>query len=668
MNEHIAYYTRLLDGDPGNVDARLRLAAVWRSEGEDARAVRQYAAAARLLAKNGLLFEAIAACKAIFDMEPTHTETQLFLASIYARRPDSETVAQVIAAVQPDAGGEDPWPGSDDLDRIVGLEDDVSADEDSEADDGPLILLEAKDAVEELDETELVEVEDDESRPSTGPSALFDADDDQITSELEPLERGTSTPAEVTPYTPHNVKNPTAPATVDPFDVPLAKAERTDTTPIKARQKAKFALTYPERVLRRALSLTSNRGGNRADQSEVGQAPDAPPDIFPPPSDPGLNAKATATYSGVESGVVREILSQVMPDPTDTTRVSELFDADTVIGHVPNAEDSDLESSPSSSSTRIERPHPKTSPVRKTPEYVAPGYDSIEIVSPAVLSVSRADVPTTPLFSSLTPWAFVEILKRIDLRRVPAGEAISEPENRPRGLFIIVNGDVEVVRNQPDGSTKFLAILHRGEFFGEFELLTGRSHLAVVRAVNSVDLLHISEKVIVDLAKRDPSIWDVLWDFYHERLLNNMLAGSEIFGSLDSREREEISKEFRLVEKLKGEMVVRQGEPGTGIFLILSGEVEIVHTHDGQEESVVSLRNGEFFGTVSTLTDEPRRATARCQMETTLLLLERDKLLAIAKRKPTVKQALEKTVAHRQLLMGETSYAKFGLKSDSDQA
>jgi CRP-like cAMP-binding protein len=667
MNEHIAYYARLLDRNPGNVDARLRLAALWRSEGASDRAVRQYAAAARLLARDGLLLEAIAACKAIFEMDPTHTETQLFLASLYARRPESETVAQVIAAVQPGGGG-GTWPGSDELDRIVGMDEDTSQDDDSGSDsEEGLIVLEAKDAVLDIDEMEFVEVdvvEGDGGAPEASAGSLFDPDEDQITSELDRVSRTSPAPPEpdVTPYTPLNVKRPEARAGARL----LATSEKSDTTPIRARQKPSLALTYPERVLRRALSLTADRGGNRADLSEVGPAPVAPGDeIFPPPSEPQLTSRPTAAYTEVESGVVSEILAEVTPQAAPSRMGgSDVYGAETVLAQVRQSEPARSGMS-SSESTRVERPPPpQPGPMRAEPEDAE--YASVEVVSPAALSVSRADVPANPLFSSLSPWAFVEILKRIDLRRVPSGQAISEPSQRPRGLFIIVNGDVEVVRKEAGGDTKYLATLHRGDFFGEFELLTGRSHQAVVRAVNSVDLLHLSEEVIIDLAEHDPTIWDVLWNFYHDRLLNNMLAGSEIFGCLDPEEREDVSKEFRLVEMVEDQVVVRQGEEGKGIYLILSGEVEIVHSHAGEEEAVAHLRDGEFFGTVSTMTEGPRRATVRSKSEVTLLLLERENLLAIAARKPGVRAALDDLVSRRRLLMGETSYAKmYGFGDDS---
>ena len=75
MQEHIAYYRRLIAKDPQNIDAHLRLGAIWRQEGLIEDAVRAYNSAARLLAQGGLDLEAIAACRAVFELDSNHLET-----------------------------------------------------------------------------------------------------------------------------------------------------------------------------------------------------------------------------------------------------------------------------------------------------------------------------------------------------------------------------------------------------------------------------------------------------------------------------------------------------------------------------------------------------------------------------------------------------------------
>ncbi len=102
LTKHRLYYQRIVQSDPSNIEASLRLAAIYRESGLIGKAVDAYVRCARLLAGQGLPLEAMAACKAILELDPKHTETQFFLARLYAQAPDS---AGAIVQQLPGAGG-----------------------------------------------------------------------------------------------------------------------------------------------------------------------------------------------------------------------------------------------------------------------------------------------------------------------------------------------------------------------------------------------------------------------------------------------------------------------------------------------------------------------------------------------------------------------------------
>src|SRR5947209_17373953 len=53
-------------------------------------------------------------------------------------------------------------------------------------------------------------------------------------------------------------------------------------------------------------------------------------------------------------------------------------------------------------------------------------------------------------------------------------------------FYVIVSGEVEVLKELPDGQSVSLAHLGKGEYFGETALLTGRRRNASVRALTPV--------------------------------------------------------------------------------------------------------------------------------------------------------------------------------------
>jgi len=89
LRKYLAYYRKRVDEEPGDVEARLRLATVYREFGETSPAVEQYENAARLLVDRGLGREAIEACRAILELDPDKVEARYLLARLYAQTPEA---------------------------------------------------------------------------------------------------------------------------------------------------------------------------------------------------------------------------------------------------------------------------------------------------------------------------------------------------------------------------------------------------------------------------------------------------------------------------------------------------------------------------------------------------------------------------------------------------
>jgi len=67
------------------------------------------------------------------------------------------------------------------------------------------------------------------------------------------------------------------------------------------------------------------------------------------------------------------------------------------------------------------------------------------------------------------------------------------------------------------------------------------------------------------------------------------------------------------------EVVFREGQEGAGLYVIQSGEVDIVlKLADGSEKLLVKLTDGRFFGELALLDSAPRAAQARALEACTL--------------------------------------------------
>lgn len=81
---------------------------------------------------------------------------------------------------------------------------------------------------------------------------------------------------------------------------------------------------------------------------------------------------------------------------------------------------------------------------------------------------------------------------------------------------------------------------------------------------------------------------------------------------------------------LPGDVILRAGERGRGMYFITRGKVEILSAD--QRTRLATLGEGDFFGEMALVFDEPRSATARAQDYCDLYQLDRDafqRLLAV---------------------------------------
>lgn len=100
------------------------------------------------------------------------------------------------------------------------------------------------------------------------------------------------------------------------------------------------------------------------------------------------------------------------------------------------------------------------------------------------------------------------------------------------------------------------------------------------------------------------------------------LAEIGIFGGLDDSTLENFVRKLPLLRLGPGEVVFREGDQGRELFVLLTGEMEVVKQSKTQRETRVALMGpGDWFGDMSILDIMPRSATVRALAPARLLRL-----------------------------------------------
>ena len=126
---------------------------------------------------------------------------------------------------------------------------------------------------------------------------------------------------------------------------------------------------------------------------------------------------------------------------------------------------------------------------------------------------------------------------------------------------------------------------------------------------------------------------------------NLRLPGFQSIRRLFVRPVSVMQKEWRFSA---GHRLFEQGGAGRVFYLIRKGEVDIVKTLDtGESVHMTTLREGDIFGEMAIVGNQPRLATAVCRTDCLLAVAEADNLDALIESNPVFTQRLIKNFANR---------------------
>jgi len=114
-----------------------------------------------------------------------------------------------------------------------------------------------------------------------------------------------------------------------------------------------------------------------------------------------------------------------------------------------------------------------------------------------------------------------------------------------------------------------------------------------------------------------------------------LLSEIPLFSSLDPEGLVELTGMLVPKEYRRNEVIFHQGDPGSALHIIESGQVKIVGFSElGNEVILAILVDNDFFGELSLFDGEERSATAISMMPTRTLSLHRDDFLKIVAEYP----------------------------------
>lgn len=476
------------------------------------------------------------------------------------------------------------------------------------------------------------------SGPVPGSTGLVDRID---TAELDGETNPEAVPAGVHRTRPSSTAPSPPPAFTAPITRPLP-AQRGATGPTAATPaKAAKAPTAP-------TAATIDDEPTRPPATPG--APQRPTDELEPPTrvsaEPGASARGDTGGGDTGDGDAGDELTRVAPDTHPTPRATPWPHGGLEEATDPRGD--------AGARARISKPG-----MHRSRAFPATFSDTLGEMDPDGAAIE------TPLdiFSMLPPEAMAELERRMVLRRFAPGELVVREGDPGNACYVIVDGEVRVLKQDPlhpdDGPTE-VARLGAGSLFGEFALLADRRRHATVQSTTHTDLYEIPRQLLRELAASYPGVGPALESFYRQRLLATLLRTAPFFAPLPEDKRAELLARFVPVRAESGEIVVHEGQPAGGLYLIVIGAVEITKRL-GRHRSVIltTLREGAYFGEMSLLSGDPTTATVVAAGRVELALLPPRDFYEVVAEHPQLwahirREAKTRSLEMARILAGET--------------
>ncbi len=110
----------------------------------------------------------------------------------------------------------------------------------------------------------------------------------------------------------------------------------------------------------------------------------------------------------------------------------------------------------------------------------------------------------------------------------------------------------------------------------------------------------------------------------------------------------DISKEFD-----KGDVIIREGDPGREMYIIKSGSVDVIKSDGDIEIILATLSRGDFFGEMAILENIYRTATVKAREKSQLIILTTGNFMIKLKKDPTFAFQIMQKMSRRIRILNE---------------
>ena len=267
-------------------------------------------------------------------------------------------------------------------------------------------------------------------------------------------------------------------------------------------------------------------------------------------------------------------------------------------------------------------------------------------------------MPTFNILESASPELRTWLLANGKTQSVPAETVLINEGERQPSPMVLLEGRLNVTTSHKQQGQERLSSLTPGCLAGEMSWLEKRPAVATITSSGDCKVLMLSIEQLELLERQQPTLAAQLHRVIAQKLAMQIQGQNvwvhrlrinhgpvealrkvlTLFANLQEQDVFKLAGLGRLHRVQPQTLLLNQGDEVSALYLVLSGEAEIVFTLGGKPEVVGTSRRGEFLGEMSLLLNDQKGASAgvRSSQGMDLLMLERSTLVKELERNPSL--------------------------------
>jgi len=262
-------------------------------------------------------------------------------------------------------------------------------------------------------------------------------------------------------------------------------------------------------------------------------------------------------------------------------------------------------------------------------------------------SQAALSVEEFPILKELSPLSLRILNDASRTMHVSKGVEMIHEGDAPHDLYFLKRGKMSIAK-QHGGELKVLAQLTKGEVYGEFGILRKKSRFASAYTAESCEIVRVELTAVQQVLDADPTFHTLLNKILSQRMLDSFFFSHPVFKGLPEDVRIQISKDFPVQFYSRGNHLFTQGGKPTGIYLILSGEVEIHYLNRNREDVLLEIRrDNDLIGELASKNGISLAYSAIAASDLDALLLDSAAMKIMHEHHPETFQKLENCINTR---------------------